>query len=47
VFLERTTRNLNEPVQGCPAELVFNLDEVGISNWEYCKTRKIVVPATM
>jgi hypothetical protein len=30
VFLERTVQNLNEYVQGGTAELVFNLDEIGI-----------------
>jgi hypothetical protein len=32
VFLERRAQNLNEYVQGCTAGLVFNLDEVGISD---------------
>jgi hypothetical protein len=27
---------MNEAVHGCPADLVFNLDEVGISDWEFC-----------
>jgi hypothetical protein len=45
MFLERTLQNLNEceHVQGCPAEVVFNLDEVGISDWEDRKARKVVV----
>jgi hypothetical protein len=46
-FLERTVRNLNKHVQGCVSELVFNLDKVGISNWEDRKARKVVVLATM
>jgi hypothetical protein len=29
------------------AELVFNLDEVGTSDWEDRKTKTIVVPATI
>jgi hypothetical protein len=29
------------------AELVFNLDEVGISDWEDGNTRKILVPTTL
>jgi hypothetical protein len=33
-FLEETRRSMHEAVQGCPAELVFNLDEAGISDWE-------------
>jgi hypothetical protein len=40
-------QNLNEYVQGSTAELVFNLDEVGISDWEDRKARKIVVPAAL
>jgi hypothetical protein len=28
-------------------QLVFNLDKVGISDWEDCKTKTIIVPATM
>jgi hypothetical protein len=46
-FLESILRELNEHVQGCVSELVFNLDEVGISDWEDRKTRKVVGPATM
>jgi hypothetical protein len=29
------------------AELVFNLDELGISDWKDCKTKTVLVPATM
>jgi hypothetical protein len=29
------------------AELVFNLDEVGLSEWEDRKDRKVIVPMTM
>jgi hypothetical protein len=29
------------------AELVFNPDEVGISDWEDCKTKTVIVPTTM
>jgi hypothetical protein len=46
VFLERTVQNLNEYVQGCIVERVFNLDELGISDWEDCKARKVVVSAS-
>jgi hypothetical protein len=28
-------------------ELVFNLDVLGISDWEDRKTRKVMLPATM
>jgi hypothetical protein len=47
VFLKRTLQNLNECVQGWTAELVLNLDEVGISEREDCKARKVVLRATM
>jgi hypothetical protein len=45
VFLERTGQNFNEyeDVQGWTAERGFNLDEVGISDWEDRKARKVVV----
>jgi hypothetical protein len=43
-FLEETIRCLGEFVQGRPAELVFNLDEVGISDWEDRQTKKVIVP---
>jgi hypothetical protein len=46
-FLERTVQDLNENVQGSAAELVFNLDEVGISEWEDRETKKIFVSAAM
>jgi hypothetical protein len=47
MLLERTEQDLKEHIQGCVAELVFNLDEVGISDWEDCKTKTVVVPATI
>jgi hypothetical protein len=42
-FVERTVQDLNEHVQGCSAELVFNLVIVGIPDWEDRKTRKAVL----
>jgi predicted ATPase len=42
VFLERIVKDLNEQVQGCTAELVFNLDDAGILDWEDRKARKVV-----
>jgi hypothetical protein len=32
VFLERISEDMHDYVQGCVAELVFDLDEVGISD---------------
>jgi hypothetical protein len=46
VFLEETIRMMHETIQGRPSELVFNLDEVGISDWEDRKPKKAVVPIT-
>jgi hypothetical protein len=45
VFLERIIQDLHEYVQGCVAELVVNLDEVGISDWEDRKTKKVIARA--
>jgi hypothetical protein len=46
-FLYRPIQHLNEYLWKCTVELVFNLDEVGISDWEDRKTTKVVGPATM
>jgi hypothetical protein len=40
VFLKRTSQDLNDDVQVCIAELFFNLDEVGISDWDDRKQTK-------
>jgi hypothetical protein len=47
VFLDETIRCLREYVQGMKAELMFNLDEVGLSEWEDRKDKKVIVPMTM
>jgi hypothetical protein len=46
-FFERTVQDLHDNVQGCVDELVFNLDEVGISVWDDRKQKKVIVPAAM
>jgi hypothetical protein len=46
-FLERIIQNLHEYVQGYAAELVFNLDEVGISDWEERKTNTVIALPAM
>jgi hypothetical protein len=46
VFLDQTVRSMHEAVQGRPAHLVFNLDEVGISDGEDGQRKKMVVPRT-
>jgi hypothetical protein len=47
VFVERTIHDLHDYVQSCVAELVLNLDEVGISDWEDRKGKKVAVPPAM
>jgi ribosomal protein L18E len=49
IFPERTVQDLKEQVQRCVAELVFNRDEVDISDWEdgKTKTKTVIVPATI
>jgi hypothetical protein len=46
-FFERIMYDLHEYVQGCEVELVFNLDEVCISDWEDRKTKKVIALAAM
>jgi hypothetical protein len=45
-FLDQTVQAMDEAVRDRPADLVFNLDEVGISDWEDRKSKKVVVPRT-
>jgi hypothetical protein len=45
-FLDQTIQCLIEFVHGCRAELAFNLDEVGISDWEDRKSKKVIVPVS-
>jgi hypothetical protein len=46
-FLSRTVQPLNEYVQRCITELVFNRHGIDISNWKDRKTRKVVAAGTM
>jgi hypothetical protein len=46
-FLDETTHCLRENVHAMKVELVFNLDEVGMSEWEDRKEKKVSVPMTM
>jgi hypothetical protein len=34
---------MEEAIQGCVRDLVFNLDEVGVSEWEDPKSKKAVI----
>jgi hypothetical protein len=42
--LHRTIQDLKEYIQASTSELVFNLDKVGISDWDDRKTKNIVTP---
>jgi hypothetical protein len=46
-FNHQTVQDLKESVQECTTELAFNLDEVGISDWEGGKMKEVPVLATM
>jgi hypothetical protein len=46
-LLERTVQELKKHLKGCVAELVFNLDKSGISDWEDRKTKTVIGPSTM
>jgi hypothetical protein len=47
MFLERRVQDLKEHIQGRVAELVLDLDNVGISDWEDRKRKTVIVPAMM
>jgi hypothetical protein len=47
IFLDETVCCLGEYVHGMKAELVFNLDEVGVSEWEDRKDKKVVIPTVL
>jgi hypothetical protein len=47
MLLQRTEQDLKEHIQTCVAELVFNLDEVAISDCGDRKTKTGIVPPTM
>jgi hypothetical protein len=46
-FLDETIRCLREHVQGMKAELIFNLGEAGMSEWEDRQEKKVIVLRTM
>jgi hypothetical protein len=46
-FLDTMEECLRQHVQDCCADLVFNLDKVGISEWEDRVARKVIVPVSM
>jgi hypothetical protein len=46
-FLDEAVRCTNEFVNGLPTELIFNLDEVGISEWEGRTSKAVIIPKSM
>jgi hypothetical protein len=38
---------MKDEVENCPADLVFHLDEVGVSEWEDRKDKKVVIPVAI
>jgi hypothetical protein len=47
VYLERYLDLIKIWVPLVPAELIFNMDETGLSDWEERKPKPVLVPATM
>jgi hypothetical protein len=47
VFLHEIAPFLGESVQGMKAKLAFNLDEIGMSEWENRKDKRKIVPKTV
>ena len=43
-FLQQHLTNMTQYVQGCCSELLFNIDEMGSSEWEDRKVKKVVIP---
>jgi hypothetical protein len=47
VFLQAELDGFRDHVHRACAELVFNLDEIGISEWEDCCTRRVIALSAM
>jgi hypothetical protein len=47
VFLEAAIEGIRTHVQNACADLVFDLDEIGGSEWEDRIERKVIVPSAM
>jgi hypothetical protein len=47
VFLNETICYLREHVQWMKAELIFNLDQVGVSEWQDRRDKKVFIPRTI
>jgi hypothetical protein len=46
-FLEETLRYMEDAVQNLVRDLVFNLDELGVSEWKDQKPKRVVIPASL
>jgi hypothetical protein len=46
-FLDETVQFITQFAQAYPSELVFNLDEVGIADWEDQTAKVVIVPKSM
>jgi hypothetical protein len=46
-FLDETVPCINESVNALPTELIFNLDEVGISEWEDRTSKSVIIRKSM
>jgi hypothetical protein len=46
IFLDEMTRAMTEASSGCVSQFVYNLNEVGISEWKDGKTRNMIFPST-
>jgi hypothetical protein len=47
VFLEAVTDGFRDRVHNACAELVFTLDEIGVSEWEDRSEQRVIVPSMM
>jgi hypothetical protein len=47
VFLEAAIDGFRDHVHNTCAELMFNLEEIAVSEWEDCSERRVIVPSTM
>jgi hypothetical protein len=46
-FLEAATDGFRDHIHNACAELLFNLEEIGISEWEDRRARRVIVPSVM
>jgi hypothetical protein len=46
-YLEQNIQRMKDSIHGKASELVFNLDEVGSTEWEDTKSKKVIVPISV